>query len=101
HRLADRPLGAGEVDDHARFHALAALMADADDADAVRTPAQDLVLAAGFQPRNGAADLGRPDIEHRDEAGARPCGTVSEPAHMPLPAVFLPRAATSSARRAA
>ena len=64
-REPDRLLGRLEVDDRAALHAARALVADADDAGAMRAAAQRLASVDRRQPGDQADDLAGADVEHR------------------------------------
>ena len=61
---ADGGLGLLHVDDLAGLHAARALVADAENAAAVRAAARGLAGFDRIEPRNKADDLARTDIQH-------------------------------------
>ena len=69
-RKTDHAFQRVEIGDHAGFHAARTLMADADDFDLVGATRQDFAFLARRQPADHAHDLGRADVEHRNDVTA-------------------------------
>src|SRR5262249_25906449 len=68
--MAPRLLGFGEIDHGAGLDAAGAGVADAEDLDGVRAPAQRLLRHARLQPSDQAGDLAGADVEHGNERRA-------------------------------
>ena len=82
---ADRLFGAVEIDDDAGLDAVRLLVADADDLDLVGAARAGSGSPRAASAGDHAADLGRTDVEHGDDAGSRwPTASrlTAKPAHM-------------------
>ena len=64
---ADGLLGRVEIGDDARLDAARSLMADAEHFDGVGAPTERLARFGRSEPRDEAADLGRADVEDRND----------------------------------
>ncbi|MNY02765.1 hypothetical protein D3C86_1353500 [compost metagenome] len=69
-RKTDHAFQRVKISNHAGFHATRTLVANADDFHLVGAARQDFTLLTRRQPADHAHDLGRTDIQHRNDVAA-------------------------------